>query len=106
MITYSDKFNNTTNVQNLLLKKCIKYKGKEIELPAICASRGRNLDDPTNRVPGQKLQQTIEVNSEGISNTLTTVQKDTYVLEEDTRNNKQQLCLLFLVSSSKTYVSF
>ena len=92
MITYSDKFNNTTNVQNLLLKKCIKYKGKEIELPAICASRGRNLDDPTNRVPGQKLQQTIEVNSEGISNTLTTVQKDTYVLEEDTRNNKQQLC--------------
>lgn len=92
MITYSDKFNNTTNVQNLLLKKCIKYKGKEIELPAICASRGRNLDDPTNRVPGQKLQQTIEVNTKGVSNTLTTVQKDTYVLEEDIRNKKQQLC--------------
>ena len=52
MITYSDKFDTTTNVQNLLLNK----------------------------------------NTEGVSNTLTTVQKDTYVLEEDTRNKKQQLC--------------
>ena len=52
MITYSDEFDTTTNVQNLLLNK----------------------------------------NTEGVSNTLTTVQKDTYVLEEDTRNKKQQLC--------------
>lgn len=52
MITYSDEFDNTTNVQNLLLNK----------------------------------------NTDGVSNTLTTVQKDTYVLEEDTRNKKQQLC--------------
>ena len=92
MITYSDEFDTTTNVQNLILNKFIEYKGKEVELPAVCASRGRNLDNPNDRTPGQKLQQTIEVNTEGVSNTLTTVQKDTYVLEEDIRNKKQQLC--------------
>ena len=92
MITYSDEFDTTTNVQNLILNKFIEYKGKEVELPAVCASRGRNLDNPNDRTPGQKLQQTIEVNTKGVSNTLTTVQKDTYVLEEDIRNKKQQLC--------------
>ncbi len=91
MITYSAEFDTTTNVQNLILNKLIEYKGKEIELPAGCASRGRNLDNPTDRTSGQKLQQTIKVNTKGVSNTLTTVQKDTYVLE-DTRNKKQQLC--------------
>lgn len=92
MITYSDKFDTTTNVQNLIFNKFIKYKGKKLELSAVCTSRGKNLDNSNNRAQGQKLQRTIEVNSEGISNTLTTVQKDTYVLEEDTRNKKQQLC--------------
>ena len=69
-------------------KKIIEYKGKEVELPTMCASRGRNIENPTNREPGQKLQQTIEVNTEGVSNTITTVEKDNYVLEEDTREPK------------------
>lgn len=92
MITYSDEFDTTTNIQKLIPNKFIEYKGKEVELPVVCASRGRNLDNPNDKTPGQKLQQTIEVNTEGVSNTLTTVQKDTYVLEEDIRNKKQQLC--------------
>lgn len=69
-------------------KKIIEYKGKEVELPTMCASRGRNLENPTNREPGQKLQQTIEVNTEGVSNTITTVEKDNYVLEPDNRDAK------------------
>ena len=92
MITYSDEFDTTTDIQKLILNKFIEYKRKEDELPTVCASRGRNSDNSNNRAQGQKLQQTIEVNTEGVSNILTTVQNDTYVLEEDTRNKKQQLC--------------
>ena len=62
-------------------KKIIEYKGKEIELPAMCASRGRNLENPSDRSVGQKLEQTIEINTNGVSNTLTTFQKDNYVIE-------------------------
>ena len=69
-------------------KKIIEYKGKEVELPAGCASRGRNLDNPNDRTPGQKLQQTIEINTEGTSNCLTTFEKDNYVLEPDNRDLK------------------
>ena len=69
-------------------KKIIEYKGKEVELPAGCASRGRNLDNPNDRTPGQKLQQTLEVNTEGTSNCLTTFEKDNYVLEPDNREPK------------------
>lgn len=69
-------------------KKIIEYKGKEVELPAGCASRGRNLDNPNDRTPGQKLQQTLEINTEGTSNCLTTFEKDNYVLEPDNREPK------------------
>lgn len=69
-------------------KKIIEYKGKEVELPAGCASRGRNLDNPNDRTPGQKLQQTLEINTEGTSNCLTTFEKDNYVLEPDNRDLK------------------
>lgn len=47
----------------------------------ICAMRGRNPDNPSDRTPGIELEQTLEINSEGIANTLTTVQKDNLVLE-------------------------
>lgn len=92
MVIYSEDFENDTNVQELLNKNTIKYKGKQVELPAICASRGRKLDDTTNEEKSQKLQQTIEINTENVSNCLTTVEKDNYVIEQDNRNKKQQLC--------------
>ena len=47
----------------------------------IAASRGRNKDNPKDRTKGLKLTQTLEVNKEGTSNALTTVDKDNYVLE-------------------------
>lgn len=43
---------------------------------------GRNPDNPSDRTPGIELEQRLEPNSEGICNTLTTVQKDNLVLEE------------------------
>jgi DNA (cytosine-5)-methyltransferase 1 len=47
----------------------------------IVASRGRNKDNPSNRTPGNHVEQRLEPNSEGLCNTLTSVQKDNLVLE-------------------------
>ena len=52
-----------------------------IEPPVICASRGRNLDNPSDRTAGIPTEQRLEPNTDGVSNTLTTVQKDNYLLE-------------------------
>lgn len=49
--------------------------------PVIVRSVGRNPDNPGNRTPGIQTEQRLEINCQGISNTLTTVQKDNYVLE-------------------------
>lgn len=47
----------------------------------IVASRGRNPENPADRTPGTHVEQRLEPNSEGICNTLTTVQKDNMLLE-------------------------
>src|SRR5690606_36914096 len=47
---------------------------------AIGAIRGRNPDNPTSRVSGQSTQQMLEINENGTSNALTTVQKDNVVV--------------------------
>lgn len=48
----------------------------------IVAMRGRDPENPSDRTSGNpNLEQRLEINSEGISNTLTTVQKDNMVLE-------------------------
>lgn len=44
----------------------------------IAASRGR---DPSCRSPGQNYQQRLEINTQGLCNTLTSVLKDNYVIE-------------------------
>ena len=49
--------------------------------PMICASRGRNPENPSDRTPGIKTEQMYEINTRGLSNTLTTVQKDNLVIE-------------------------
>lgn len=54
-----------------------------VELPAIGASRGRNPENPSDRSAGTKLEQRFEINSQGISNTITSVTKDNYVLDAD-----------------------
>ena len=49
--------------------------------PIIVASRGRNPENPSGRSKGQKLEQRLEPNRQGITNTITSVQKDNYVAE-------------------------
>lgn len=59
-----------------------------VELPAIAASRGRNPSNPSDRTTGAPTEQRLEVNSKGVSNTLTTVQKDNYVISQNFRIRK------------------
>lgn len=47
----------------------------------IGASRGRNPDNPSDRRTGSPTEQRLEINQDGVSNALTTVQKDNYVVE-------------------------
>lgn len=49
--------------------------------PFIVSSRGRNPENPSDRTAGIHLEQRLEPNFSGCSNTLTTVQKDNYVAE-------------------------
>ena len=49
--------------------------------PCIAASRGRNLDNPNDRTAGIELEQRLEIKTDGLSNTLTTIQKDNLVVE-------------------------
>lgn len=53
----------------------------------IGAMRGRNPNNPSDRRKGIDLEQRLEVNTEGVSNTLTSVQKDNYVIG-DYRNDE------------------
>ena len=52
----------------------------EITEPVICRSIGRDPNDPSNREKGCNTEQTLELKKDGMSNTLTTVQKDNLVL--------------------------
>ena len=56
---------------------------KLVEEPFIVASRGRNPENPSDRSAGIHTEQRLEPNSQGICNTLTTVQKDNYVAEPE-----------------------
>lgn len=46
------------------------------------AMRGRNPEHPTDRTPGIHTEQRLEMNKDGLVNTLTTVQKDNLLLEK------------------------
>ena len=65
-----------------------KGEGQKIILPCICASRGRNPNNPSSRVAGEPTEQRLEFNTKGTSNTITTVQKDNYVVETTYRIRK------------------
>jgi len=62
--------------------------GLKVQEPRIIASRGRNPKNSNSREAGLPTKQMLEVNENGTSNTLTTVQKDNYVLEENYRIRK------------------
>lgn len=54
---------------------------ENLETPCIAASRGRNPENPSDRTVGAPTEQRLEINTQGTSNTITTVQKDNYVVE-------------------------
>lgn len=56
------------------------HRQLKIVEPLICASRGRNPGNPSSKKAGEHTEQMIEINYSGCSNTLTTVQKDNYVI--------------------------
>lgn len=59
-------------------------------LIAIGAMRGRNPENPNDRSKGGNYQQTLEINENGTSNCLSTVQKDNLVVENFVRGGLQE----------------
>lgn len=58
------------------------YKGpKLVKEPLCAASRGRNPENPSDRTAGSPTEQMLEINYTGCTSTLTSVQKDNYVVE-------------------------
>lgn len=62
----------------------------EIFEPKIVAMRGRNPENPSDKTTGCPTVQMLEENSQGISNALTTVQKDNLVVEPWIRGGLQE----------------
>jgi DNA (cytosine-5)-methyltransferase 1 len=54
---------------------------KGYEEAMIGAFRGRNSDNPSDRTTGAPTEQRLEINNQGTSNTITSVQKDNVVVE-------------------------
>ena len=65
-------------VENVMNKK--GYEG--VVEKSIVAMRGRNPENPSDRTVGIPTEQRLEPNSQGICNTLTSVQKDNLVMEK------------------------
>jgi len=72
---------NKVHPENGICRTIIGQGHAGNEPKVIVASRGRNPDNPSDRTQGIELEQRLEPNSEGICNTLTSVQKDNLVLE-------------------------
>lgn len=53
-----------------------------IQEPFVVVSRGRNIENPSDRTAGKPTEQRLEINKTGCSNTLTSVQKDNYVVQQ------------------------
>lgn len=58
------------------------YQGGN-QQPCVVAMRGRNPDNPSDRTVGNPTEQRLEVNMQGTSNCLTSVQKDNLLLENN-----------------------
>lgn len=70
------------------------YQGGN-QQPMIVAMRGRNPDNPSDRTAGSPTEQRLEPNSQGICNTLTSVQKDNMVLENVFKLLEDECCGTF-----------
>jgi len=87
--------NDSINLSNLSSETRRGRVGKEVAqtLDTACnqavmigAVRGRNPENPKSRITGLPTEQRLELNKNGTSNALTTVQKDNVVIESDIVN--------------------
>lgn len=77
---------NTVYDENALCHSITTIEGGGTQQIKICESqivamRGRNPDNPSDRTVGSPTEQRLEVNMQGTSNCLTSVQKDNLLLE-------------------------
>ena len=76
---------------------------------AIGAMRGRNPENPSDRTVGAPTQQMLEINENGTSNCLTSVQKDNLVVEQKiigyTRDSKGKVVKRHIKDESGTLTS-
>lgn len=75
---FSAKFRDVKTVKTMDALKC--GGGGKDDLIKIGAIRGRNPENPLSRVSGLPTEQMLEINENGTSNALTTVQKDNVVV--------------------------
>lgn len=59
----------------------VEFGDKQPTEPFCVASRGRNPENPSDRTAGSPTEQRLEANTDFVCNTLTSVQKDSYVAE-------------------------
>lgn len=79
---------NTVYDENALCPNITTVEGGGTQQIKICESqivamRGRNPDNPSDRTAGNPAEQRLEVNMQGTSNCLTSVQKDNLLLENN-----------------------
>lgn len=79
---------NTVYDENALCPNITTVEGGGTQQIKVCESqivamRGRNPDNPSDRTAGSLTEQRLEVNMQGLSNCLTSVQKDNLLLENN-----------------------
>lgn len=79
---------NTVYDENALCPNITTVEGGGTQQIKVCESqivamRGRNPDNPSDRTAGSLTEQRLEVNMQGLSNCLTSVQKDDLLLENN-----------------------
>lgn len=79
---------NTVYDENALCPNITTVEGGGTQQIKVCESqivamRGKNPDNPSDRTAGSLTEQRLEVNMQGLSNCLTSVQKDNLLLENN-----------------------
>lgn len=85
---------NTVYDENALCPNITTVEGGGTQQIKVCESqivamRGRNPDNPSDRTNGSPTEQRLEVNTQGTSNCLTSVQKDNLVMESQVLTPKR-----------------
>jgi len=85
----------------------LETQSNQVVVEPICvAMRGRNTDNPSDRTPGIETEQRLEPNSQGITNTITSVQKDNLIMEPQiigyTRDEKGKVVKRHLQDNANT----